>query len=220
MVFLKCVVLPLIYRSGINEKTHRHFWGGMRNLELVALQWFNKSNFSMPEYVENVNKAIEELRDWAEQVREANRGGPDQRLDSIADLLDGAPDELVRLYGLTSALPADLGNVHDLPPELLEELSVAKADELEDQLVTVIRAYGDEASLDQILVGLWRKFKVSQKRRFLQNKLYRMDSVWSVSGRKGVYTTTEPIEAITDVLPPDDDVVPWGQADDDREIPF
>ncbi|MBB5724072.1 hypothetical protein FHS72_003722 [Loktanella ponticola] len=146
----------------------------------------------MPEYVENVNKAFEELRDWAEQIRAADRGGPYQRLDSIADLLAEVPDELVRLYGLTSALPADLGNVHDLPPELLEELSVAKADELEDQLVTVIRAYGDEASLDQILVGLWRKFKVSQKRRFLQNKLYRMDTIWSVPGRKGVYTTTEP----------------------------
>lgn len=181
----------------------------------------------MPEHVENVNKAFEELRDWAEQVRADNRGGPYQRLDSIADLLAEVPDELVRLYGLTSALPADLGNVHDLPPELLEELSVAKTDELEDQLVTAIRAYGDEASLDQILVGLFRKFKVAQKRRFLQNKLYRMETVWGVTGRKGVYTTTEPKDRpVPDVTPKEGggyggyDSASAPNVDDDSEIPF
>ena len=53
---------------------------------------------------------------------------------------------------------------------------------------------GGTATLDQILVGLNRKFKVAQKRRFLQNKLYRMPMVWSVPGRKGVYTTEPPEE--------------------------
>jgi len=174
------------------------------------------------EHVENVNNAFEELREWAEQVRSADRGGPHQRLDSIADLLAEVPSELVRLYGLTSALPADLGNVHDLPAELLEELSVAKADEIEDQLVTVIRACGDEASLDQILVGLWRKFKVSQKRRFLQNKLYRMDTVWNVSGRKGVYTTTEPElpDAKFETETGDHETNPDHESEMDSEIPF
>lgn len=92
----------------------------------------------------------------------------------------------------TSALPPDLGNILDLPQELRDELSVAKTDDLEDQIVTVVNAYGGEASLDQILVGLFRKFEVVQKRKFLMNKLYRMQMVWSVEGRKGVYTTTEP----------------------------
>lgn len=179
----------------------------------------------MSEHVESVNSVIEKLRAWAAAHRDADREANAERFESLADELSGVPDELLRLYGLTSSLPADLGNVHDLPPELLEELSVAKADELEDQLATVIRAYGDEASLDQILVGLWRKFKVSQKRRFIQNKLYRMDTVWSVSGRKGVYTTTEPdadevlrqevedrlLKPLRTVSPPDDE---------DSEIPF
>ena len=26
----------------------------------------------------------------------------------------------------------------------------------------------------------------------MQNKLYRMEMVWSIEGKKGVYTTTEP----------------------------
>lgn len=178
----------------------------------------------MSEYVENVKRAFEDLRDWADKVRRDDRGGPSQKLDGIADLLAELPDELVRLYGLTSALPADLGNVHDLPPELLEELSVAKTDEVEDQLVTVIRAYGDEASLDQVLVGLYRKFKVTQKRRFLQNKLYRMETIWGVPGKKGVYTTTEPVssaEAVTKAL--ERLANPKGikpPAEDESEIPF
>ena len=109
-----------------------------------------------------------------------------------AEGLEAAAAEMVRLYGLTSALPPDLGNIFDLPPELLEELSITKADELEDQLVTVINAYGGTASLDQILVGLFRKFGITQKRRFLQNKLYRMSMIWSVPGKKGVYTIEPP----------------------------
>lgn len=146
----------------------------------------------MAEHVESVKDAIAKLSAWAEAHRDANRPSSAERFESLADQLSVIPDELIRLYGLTTALPKDLGNIHDLPPELLNELSVAKTDELEDQLVTVIKAYGDEATLDQILVGLFRKFKVSQKRRFIQNKLYRMDTVWGVPGRKGVYTTTEP----------------------------
>ena len=142
----------------------------------------------MPEHVESVNKISAFFKD---QSSTASPQWKD-KFSAYVVLLDSARDELVRLYGLTTALPPDLGNVHDLPPELLEELSISKGDELDDQIVTVINAYGGEASLDQVLVGLFRKFKVSQKRRFMQNKLYRMPMVWSVDGRKGVYTTTEP----------------------------
>ncbi|WP_421904287.1 hypothetical protein [Mameliella sp.] len=145
----------------------------------------------MPEHVESVNRIAAFFRDQSKDAAPQWR----EKFDRYAVQLEAAKEELVRLYGLTSALPPDLGNVHDLPPELLEELSIAKSDELEDQLVTVINAYGGEATLDQILVGLYRKFKISQKRRFIQNKLYRMAMVWSVEGKKGVYTTTEPEDA-------------------------
>lgn len=152
----------------------------------------------MPEHVESVKRIAAFFRD---QAKEASGHWP-EKFTKYAEQLESAEVELVRLYGLTSALPPELGNVHDLPAELLEELSISKGDELDDQLVTVINSYGGEASLDQILVGLYRKFKVTQKRRFLQNKLYRMPMIWSVEGRKGIYTTTpqdEPNEAIGDV---------------------
>ncbi|NIZ12714.1 hypothetical protein [Phaeobacter sp. HF9A] len=179
----------------------------------------------MSEFVENVKTALADLRAWAQKNRDAGRSESADKVESLADLLEGVPQELIRLYGLTSSLPAELGNIHDLPPELQAELSVAKTDELEDQLVTVIKAYGDQASLDQILVGLFRKFQVTQKRRFLQNKLYRMETIWGVPGKKGVYTSTEPTTLAEEfgkvretfanpkgVKPPPDD--------EDSEIPF
>lgn len=180
----------------------------------------------MSESVENVKAVAEFLRDAAEKKEVGTF--MHKALTGHADVIESAVAEIVKLRDMTSALPADLGSIHDLPQELLDELSVAKTDELEDQLVTVINAYGGEASLDQILVGLYRKFKVSQKRRFLQNKLYRMDTVWSVPSKKGVYTATEPQDASpsqasnyegggyeygqVDEAPPDRDL--------DSEIPF
>lgn len=147
----------------------------------------------MPEHVESVKRAWELIHKSAEAIREKSPERAVER-DEIATGLLEAAAELKRLKALTAALPPDLGNIYDLPQELIDELSVAKTDELEDQLVTVINAYDGAASLDQILVGLYRRFKIVQKRRFIQNKLYRMDMIWSVDGKKGVYTTIKPDE--------------------------
>jgi hypothetical protein len=67
--------------------------------------------------------------------------------------------------------PADYS---DLPEALLNELSVRNADELETQIVNVLRANGGTADLDQILVGLYRLHGTIQKRRVVQNKLWQM----------------------------------------------
>ncbi|HBZ43792.1 MAG TPA: hypothetical protein DEO85_06980 [Maritimibacter sp.] len=164
----------------------------------------------MSEHTESVKRVAAYLRDVAEK----NAGRPEvaDRVNAHAERLDQAVSYIGDLEAKTKALPPELGNIHDLPEELLSELSVAKTDELEDQIVTVINAYGGEASLDQILVGLFRKFSVVQKRRFIQNKLYRMQMVWSVEGKKGVYTTAEPEE---DQTLYGDSNPPW-----DSEIPF
>jgi hypothetical protein len=170
----------------------------------------------MPEHIDSVNSIALFFR---EQARETKGTWP-EKFTAYAVMLEKASAEMARLYGMTSALPPDLGNVFDLQSELLEELSIAKADEIDDQLVTVINAYGGEASLDQILVGLYRKFKVSQKRRFLQNKLYRMDMVWNVEGRKGMYTTTKPSGIPRDAEFSDPPSPPPRHFALDDEIPF
>lgn len=175
----------------------------------------------MAESVQYVKDVAEFLRVAGEKDANSERG---QRLISYADVVDSAAAEISRLRSLTSALPPDLGDIHDLPQELIDELSAAKTDELEDQLVTVINSYGGEASLDQILVGLYRKFKAMQKRRFIQNKLYRMEAVWSVDGKKGFYTTQKPED------PQDSEGYRasegyssqsgYGEPDDETQIPF
>jgi hypothetical protein len=73
-----------------------------------------------------------------------------------------------------AAPPLDVSDTAGLPPELLKELSNVEADELETQLFAVIGALGGSADLDQLLIGLFRKYNAVHKRRFLQNKLWRM----------------------------------------------
>jgi hypothetical protein len=74
----------------------------------------------------------------------------------------------------SDASDVDVTDLSGLPDELLKELSVSQADVLERQIVDVFQTLGGSADLDQVLIGLYRKFQVVQKRRFLQNKLWRM----------------------------------------------
>ena len=139
--------------------------------------------------------AVKEIANFLRDISPRFRLEDDQdRALRFSETLEDTAAELIRLKGLTTALPPEIGDIHDLPGEVLDELSIATSDTIDDQLVTVVNAYGGTATLDQILVGLYRKFKVAQKRRFLQNKLYRMPMVWSVPGKKGVYTTEPPEE--------------------------
>jgi hypothetical protein len=165
----------------------------------------------MSKYAESVKRVSDYLLENRQRLFERGKTDSASKLAGFADELNEVYDHILSLEAKTSAIPPDLGNIHDLPKELLDELSVAKTDELEDQIVTVINAYGGVATLDQILVGLYRKFNVVQKRRFIQNKLYRMPMVWSVEGRKGVYTTKAP-EAVAQVR--------FDKATEDLEIPF
>ncbi len=92
----------------------------------------------------------------------------------------------------TRALKTAGDDLSDLPPELLAELSVSQVDALERQVLSVIESCGGEADLDQILIGLYRRFQVVQKRRFLQNKLWRMvrkNQVQKTKSARGVFRT-------------------------------
>lgn len=176
--------------------------------------------------------AVKEIANFLRGISPKFRLEDDQtRVLRFSDTLEDTAAELIRLKGLTTALPPEIGDIHDLPQDLLDELSIATADEIEDQIVTVINAYGGTATLDQILVGLYRKFKTAQKRRFLQNKLYRMPMVWSIPGKKGIYSTEEPqpqestdsaeevvlVEDVDKILGRTSESM---QEEEDEEIPF
>lgn len=81
-------------------------------------------------------------------------------------------------------------NLTELPLELLRELSVGHADPLDAQIVEVLSGFGGSANLDQLLIGLFREFQVIQKRRFLQNKVWRMirkGQLHKAPGTRGVF---------------------------------
>jgi len=96
------------------------------------------------------------------------------------------------------SVPDDLA---DLPPELLQELSENAKGET-DPLIKIINARGGTATLDEILIDLWRKYKEVGKRAMISNKLYRLSRrglCWPLPGKKGIYTTTKPTSAATSV---------------------
>lgn len=214
--------MHLIHKEGFAKK-HEHIWCANRVFLVDEETWIPEPYDcaglaslleAIMDATEALDKVCERLQRFVERHHES---GEPERAEEQSELLravKAAKKEIIRLRGLTSALPANLGNVFDLPPELIEELSATKGDELENQLVTVINSYGGVADLDQILVGLYRKFKLVQKRRFIQNKLYRMtksDIIWSIPGRKGVYSTKDPNN---------ESVASGGLAGEDSEIRF
>lgn len=89
-----------------------------------------------------------------------------------------------------------LGDISDLPEALRKQLSGAKLDELEGRVLETLKTrYDGVASIDEIMVGLYRDFGyVTEDRRALSNKLYRMmkaGHLQRVPKRKGVVRTVE-----------------------------
>lgn len=85
-----------------------------------------------------------------------------------------------------------IGDVSDLPEELVKQLNIAKLDDVETKVVAVLRdKFDGVANVDEIMVGLYREFKhLVDDRRGFSNKLYRMQRaglIESVPKRKGVY---------------------------------
>jgi hypothetical protein len=89
---------------------------------------------------------------------------------------------------------SDGDDLSDLPPELLEQLSRSVVDGETDPVLKIIKDHGGVATLDEILIDLFRKYKQIGKRPILANKLYRFtkrELVWPVEGKKGTYTTVK-----------------------------
>ncbi|HEX2590764.1 MAG TPA: hypothetical protein VHL34_04685 [Rhizomicrobium sp.] len=90
----------------------------------------------------------------------------------------------------------DIGDTSDLPKALLKELNSAGsgAQDFEKRILSVMTDLGGEASLDQILVALYRKHQMVTKRRVLQNKLWRLvrkNRLQTVKDDRGVFRLKE-----------------------------
>lgn len=84
-----------------------------------------------------------------------------------------------------------LGNLGTLPDEVVKLLNTNRLDPLEEQVVTILRKLEGVATIDEIIVELYRGFGfIPPDRRFLASKLYRMTKaahIESVPKRKGVF---------------------------------
>ena len=78
-----------------------------------------------------------------------------------------------------------------LPPELIAELNITESDKQDFLLMEVIDDLGGIASIDKIMIQVYRKTGEILERQKLGAKLYRMISkslIYSLPSKKGVYS--------------------------------
>ncbi|MBS0504008.1 MAG: hypothetical protein JSS55_09455 [Proteobacteria bacterium] len=144
----------------------------------------------MADHLESVKALARNYRSWAKSNSDEK---PDvaRRQTGHAEALEKVVAEVEDARYRLRPLSTEYGDISDLPPEVVAELNLARVDELEQQLRDIVAAGdGKDVGLDPIIIELWRRHKISQPRRFIMNKLYRMAQkglIESVEGRKGVY---------------------------------
>jgi hypothetical protein len=178
----------------------------------------------MVDSIDSVKSLVHSYRKWTEEAVKAGDTEAAKARSEWVTALESLVAEVEELRRKVAPLPTRLGDLSDIPPSLRAELSGVEVDELESQLVTVINSYGGTADLNQALIGLFRKFKIEQTRRFIQQKLWRMTTdglLWSVPRRKGVYTTKKPSEYVDPAAKAFERLQKIAtSADDDDEISF
>lgn len=86
-------------------------------------------------------------------------------------------------------LPEDL---EGLPDELIKELGITESDRKEFLLIKLINKLGGIASINKLLVEIFKETQEVEKRARLIGRLYRMQNkglIYSTSDRKGIYST-------------------------------
>lgn len=79
--------------------------------------------------------------------------------------------------------------LNGLPDELLAE--IIGTPERETEIIECLKELDGIATINEVLVMLYRKFNKIKKRAYIVNLLYRMQKanlICSVKGKKGVYT--------------------------------
>lgn len=167
----------------------------------------------MPDAIDSV-KAL--AADYRRLARNSEADNPDlaTRQGQRADALESVVQELDIARKRLRPLSPDFGDLSDLPEEVIQHLNLSKVDELEQQLRDIVASgEGSEVGLDQVIIELWRRHKVTKSRTYVMNRLYRMaqkGSIHSVEGKKGVYCVLR-----------NWDMPKQGFADDlDDDIPF
>jgi len=137
-------------------------------------------------------EAVALHRGWLEDARsKGDASATVRRWTRRMEALQAAAAELRRWRAANRPLAPDAGDLADLPPALLRELSGPRIDPLEEHILAVVRAAGEGGvELNRLLVELYRRFGLVQTRKALNNKAYRMTVkglIAQVEGRRGAY---------------------------------
>lgn len=82
-----------------------------------------------------------------------------------------------------------LNNIQDLPEALLKELNISDSMRLAITILDIFKENGGEASVDDVIVGIYRKTGNVVKRQKIVARLYRMEKNGIIERKnlKGVY---------------------------------
>lgn len=111
-------------------------------------------------------------------------------LDYLEKLKNAGETPLDKSSGATR-LSLSWEEIEGLPDELLAELSISESDKLDFHIVAAVRDLGGIASLDRLLVAIFKSTGEIHKRQNLNARIYRLvqkDMLFSVPGKKGVYS--------------------------------
>ena len=121
--------------------------------------------------------------------------GTAKTFNELHEFLSNIEEHTALISSMTKKNPLSLGwnELEDLPPELMAELSITDSDKLDYSIAELIEKSGGVASLDRILVDIYKLTGEILKRTTLNARLYRMMQkglVYSVPTKKGVYSST------------------------------
>lgn len=155
------------------------------------------------EDLENFARFVKSQADFHERQAHRFRGeerrhelhiGTAKTFNELHDYLRSQCEEKVAKGRIGNGLSLSWGELQDLPDELVKELSITESDKLDFSIAELIEKHGGMATLDRILVEVYRLTGEILKRSNLNARLYRMvqkGMIYSVPGRKGVYSSYE-----------------------------
>lgn len=128
-------------------------------------------------------------------------------LESVKDYAQKSGFESTTQSVADDALLADVLNnpenltpfaVRSIPEDLKNEISLTDTDKFEIDVLNLIdKAKNKRISLNNLLIALRITTGITYTRTILNNRLYRMvkkDMLFSVPGRKGLYTTNRDVQ--------------------------
>ncbi len=143
-----------------------------------------------PDQVKMYQRLLADHKDLFEYLETQKKTSGQSGVEIIAT---PAGEQIARPKAVAAGIPSQkhADDFSDLPSELLEQLSSRSKKGQADVLVQIIADRGGAASLDDILIDLYRKTGEIGQRTLIGNKLYRLAKAGQVStteGRKGIFT--------------------------------